>query len=170
MPAWRLHPARYEHSRKRKSGHQRLAARGGRRPQTGPGRGRQLRAEALSQLVTIHIKSYIGKLSPLCGCAIASSIGSACGVVYLLGGGLEQIRCVIQNMIADISGLICDGAKSGCALKIASSVASAMQCAQLAMARASAPPAWTASSPRMRKAAFEILGILARKAWRTRIA
>lgn len=104
----------------------------------GRGEDAMLRAEALSQLVTIHIKSYIGKLSPLCGCAIASSIGSACGVVYLLGGGLEQIRCVIQNMIADISGLICDGAKSGCALKIASSVASAMQCAQLAMAGVSA--------------------------------
>lgn len=93
-----------------------------------------LRAEALSQLVTIHIKSYIGKLSPLCGCAIASSIGSSCGVVYLLGGGLKEIVCAIQNMISDISGLICDGAKSSCALKIASSIASAMQCAKLAMA------------------------------------
>lgn len=93
-----------------------------------------LRAQALSQLITICIKSYIGKLSPLCGCAIASSIGSACGVVYLLGGGLKQIVFAIQNMVADISGLICDGAKAGCALKIASSVASAMQCAQLAMA------------------------------------
>lgn len=97
-----------------------------------------LRAEALSQLVTIHIKSYIGKLSPLCGCAIASSIGSSCGVVYLLGGSLREIVCAIQNMIADISGLICDGAKSSCALKIASSVASAMQCAKLAMAGVSA--------------------------------
>lgn len=95
---------------------------------------RLLRAEALSQLTTIHIKTHIGRLSPLCGCAIASSIGSACGVVYLMGGGLPQIHFAIQNMIADISGLICDGAKSGCALKIASSVASAMQCAQLAMA------------------------------------
>ncbi len=95
---------------------------------------KMLRAEALSQLITIHIKSHIGKLSPLCGCAIASSIGSSGGVVYLLGGGLTQILFAIQNMIADISGLICDGAKSGCALKIASSLASAIQCAQLAMA------------------------------------
>ena len=97
-----------------------------------------LRAEALSQLVTIHIKAYIGKLSPLCGCAIASSIGSSCGVVYLMGGGLKEIIFAIQDMIADISGMICDGAKSSCALKIASSVASAMQCAQLAMAGVSA--------------------------------
>lgn len=93
-----------------------------------------LRAEALSQLITIHIKSHIGKLSPLCGCAIASSIGSAAGIVYLLGGGMDQILFAIQNMIADISGLICDGAKSSCALKIASSLASAVQCAQLAIA------------------------------------
>lgn len=93
-----------------------------------------LRAEALSQLITIHIKSHIGKLSPLCGCAIASSIGSAAGIVHLLGGSLCEIHFAIQNMIADISGLVCDGAKSSCALKIASSVASAVQCAQLAMA------------------------------------
>lgn len=93
-----------------------------------------LRAEALSQLVTIHIKTYIGKLSPLCGCAIASSIGSACGITLLLGGELEQIHYAIKNMISDISGLICDGAKPSCALKIASSLSSAMQCAQLALA------------------------------------
>ncbi len=97
-----------------------------------------LRAEALSQLITIHIKTYIGRLSPLCGCAIASSIGSSCGVTYLLGGGLEEIQRAIKNMVADISGLICDGAKSGCALKIASSVASAIQCANLALAGVSA--------------------------------
>ena len=97
-----------------------------------------LRAEALSQLITIHIKTHIGKLSPLCGCAIAASIGSAAGITYLLGGGLTEILYAIQNMISDISGLICDGAKSSCALKIASSLASAIQCAQLACAGVSA--------------------------------
>ncbi len=97
-----------------------------------------LRAQALSQLITIHIKSHIGKLSPLCGCAIASSIGSSAGVVFLLGGGLGEIIYAIQNMISDISGMICDGAKSSCALKIASSLASAIQCAQLAIAGVSA--------------------------------
>ena len=100
----------------------------------GVGEDAMLRAEALSQLITIHIKSHIGKLSPLCGCAIASSIGSSAGIVYLLGGGIDKIHSAIQNMIADISGLICDVAKSSCALKIASSLASAVQCAQLAMA------------------------------------
>lgn len=104
----------------------------------GAGQEQLLRAEALSQLITIHIKAHIGKLSPLCGCAIAASIGSAAGITYLLGGGLDQIGYAVQNMISDISGLICDGAKSSCALKIASSLASAIQCAQLAMAGVSA--------------------------------
>lgn len=97
-----------------------------------------LRAQALSQLITIHIKAHIGKLSPLCGCAIAASIGSSAGIVYLMGGGFTEIIYAIQNMISDISGMICDGAKSSCALKIASSLASAIQCAQLAIAGVSA--------------------------------
>lgn len=93
-----------------------------------------LRAEALSQLVTIHIRKYIGRLSPLCGCAVASSIGAACGIVFLLGGNLEHIGYAIKNMISDFAGIICDGAKPSCALKIASSISCAVQCAQLALA------------------------------------
>jgi L-cysteine desulfidase len=92
-----------------------------------------LRAVALSELITIHIKTYIGKLSSLCGCAIAASIGASCGVVYLLGGSFHNIVYAVKNMIADISGLICDGAKPGCALKIATSVSAATQCALLAV-------------------------------------
>lgn len=72
------------------------------------------RGLALSELVTIHVKEYIGKLSALCGCAIAASIGSACGITYLLGGQYRNVECVVKNMVADISGLICDGAKAGC--------------------------------------------------------
>lgn len=92
-----------------------------------------LRAVALSQLITIHIKSHLGKLSALCGCAIAAGIGASCGITYLLGGGLSQVESAIRNMVADISGLICDGAKYGCALKIATSVSSAFRCASLAI-------------------------------------
>ena len=95
-----------------------------------------LRAEALSQLVTIHIKASIGSLSALCGCAIAASIGSACGITYLLGGSQEAVSYAVQNMIADISGLICDGAKPGCSLKIATATTCAVQCAQLAVSGA----------------------------------
>lgn len=92
-----------------------------------------LRAIALSQLVTIHIKASLGKLSALCGCAIAAGIGAACGLTYLYGGEEPQVESAIRNMVADISGLICDGAKYGCALKIATSVSSAFRCADLAV-------------------------------------
>ena len=92
-----------------------------------------LRALALSQLITIHIKSHIGKLSALCGCAIAAGIGAACGITYLEGGQLVHVENAIRNMVADISGLICDGAKYGCALKIATSVSNAFRCAALAV-------------------------------------
>lgn len=91
------------------------------------------RALALSELVTIHVKQYIGKLSALCGCAIAASIGTACGLTFILGGEYKHIEYAVKNMVADISGLICDGAKAGCALKIATSVAGAIQCAYLAV-------------------------------------
>lgn len=97
------------------------------------------RALALSELITIHIKEYIGKLSALCGCAIAASIGSACGITYLMGGGRKSMEYAVKNMIADISGLICDGAKAGCALKIATSVAGAIQCAYLALEQVQVP-------------------------------
>lgn len=97
------------------------------------------RALALSELVTIHVKQYIGKLSALCGCAIAASIGTACGIAYLLGGEYIHMEYAVKNMVADVSGLICDGAKAGCALKIATSVAGAIQCAYLAMEGAQVP-------------------------------
>lgn len=92
-----------------------------------------LRALALSQLMTIHIKYYIGRLSPLCGAGIAGATGSCCGMTYLLGGSDKQICYAINNMLSDVSGMICDGAKSTCALKIATSINAAIQCANLAM-------------------------------------
>lgn len=97
------------------------------------------RALALSELVTIHVKEYIGKLSALCGCAIAASIGSSCALTYLLGGSYCTLEYAVKNMVADISGMICDGAKAGCALKIATSVSSAIQCAYLALEEAWVP-------------------------------
>ncbi len=91
------------------------------------------RALAISNLVTIHIKSYIGRLSALCGCGVAASIGASCGMTYLLGGNFDSMVHVIKNMIADISGIICDGAKRGCALKISTAVSAAIQCSILAI-------------------------------------
>ena len=89
------------------------------------------RALVLSHLVAIHIKGYLGKLSALCGCVIAST-GSSCGLVYLRGGNYDQICAAIKNMIGNITGMVCDGAKVGCAMKVASGVSSALQSAVLA--------------------------------------
>ena len=89
------------------------------------------RALVLSHLIAIHIKGYLGKLSALCGCVIAST-GAACGLVYLRGGDYEQVCAAIKNMIGNITGMVCDGAKVGCAMKVASGVSSALQSAVLA--------------------------------------
>lgn len=90
------------------------------------------RALVLSNLIAIHIKGYLGKLSALCGCVIAST-GSSCGIVMLKKGSLEQIKFAIKNMVGNITGMVCDGAKVGCALKVASGVSSSVQSAILAL-------------------------------------
>ena len=90
------------------------------------------RALILSNLVAIHIKHYLGKLSALCGCVVAST-GSACGIVYLQGGGYREICAAIKNMAGNITGMVCDGAKVGCAMKVASGVSCAVQSAVLAL-------------------------------------
>ena len=99
---------------------------------TGASREQLIRALTLAHLVAIHIKGHLGKLSALCGCVIAST-GSSCGIVYLRGGGYEQICSAIKNMIGNITGMVCDGAKEGCAMKVASGVACSMQSAILAL-------------------------------------
>lgn len=77
-----------------------------------------LRAIALSNLVAIHLKQKLGKLSALCG-VIISAIGASCGMVFLKGGDINNINFAIKNMIGNVSGIICDGAKNSCALKVA---------------------------------------------------
>lgn len=90
------------------------------------------RALVLSHLTTIHIKRYLGRLSALCGVVVAS-IGAGCGVSYLLGGEQKEMIYTIKNMIANITGMACDGAKEGCALKVSTGVAAAIQSALLAL-------------------------------------
>lgn len=90
------------------------------------------RALIMSNLLAIHIKGYLGKLSALCGCVVAST-GSSCGIVYLKGGSYEQVCATIKNMIGNITGMVCDGAKVGCAMKVASGVYSSIQSAVLAL-------------------------------------
>ena len=91
-----------------------------------------IRALTLSHLTAIYIKQNLGKLSALCGCVVAS-IGSSCGITYLMGGDYERICFAEKNMIANLTGMICDGAKPSCALKITSGVSTALLSAVLAM-------------------------------------
>jgi L-cysteine desulfidase len=86
-----------------------------------------LKALAISQTFTIMVKSSIGLLSALCACTIAAPIGTASGIIYLMHGKKEHVEAVIQSISADITGAICDGAKPGCALKVASGVATAIR-------------------------------------------
>ena len=79
------------------------------------------RAVALSDLITIHLKTGIGRLSAYCG-AVSAGAGAGAGISYLYGGSVEDISNTIVNALAIESGLICDGAKSSCAAKIASAV------------------------------------------------
>ncbi len=91
-----------------------------------------IRALVLSNLIAIHIKKNLGQLSALCGCVVAA-IGSSCGITYLLGGELDNIVYAIKNMIGNVSGMLCDGAKNGCALKVCTTVCAAIQSAILAI-------------------------------------
>lgn len=90
------------------------------------------RALILSHLTSIYIKQSLGRLSALCGCVVAST-GASGAIVYLMGGGYNEICASIKNMIANLTGMICDGAKPSCALKISSGVSTAMMSAMLAM-------------------------------------
>ena len=91
-----------------------------------------IRALTLSHLTVIYIKQSLGRLSALCGCVVAAT-GSSCGITYLMGGTYEQITFAVQNMIANLTGMICDGAKPSCALKLSSGVSTAVFSAILAM-------------------------------------
>lgn len=91
-----------------------------------------IRALMLSHLMVIYIKQSLGRLSALCGCVVAAT-GASCGITYLMGGSKTQISYAIKNMIGNITGMICDGAKPSCAMKVSSGVSTAMLSALMAM-------------------------------------
>lgn len=91
-----------------------------------------IRALIISNLTAIYIKQHLGSLSALCGCVVAST-GSSCGITYLMGGGYEQMTFAVKNMIANLTGMICDGAKPSCALKLTTGVSTAVMSAMLAI-------------------------------------
>lgn len=90
------------------------------------------RALLLSHLTSIYIKQSLGRLSALCGCVVAST-GASSALVYLMGGGYEQVCDAVKNMVANLTGMICDGAKPSCSMKISSGVSTAMMSAMLAL-------------------------------------
>ncbi len=92
-----------------------------------------IRAVTLSHLVTIFVKVHIGALSPVCGCGVAAGVGCAAGLTYLLDGTNEQIKGSINNMVAGISGMLCDGAKLGCSYKLSIAVDAAVDAAEMAL-------------------------------------
>jgi L-cysteine desulfidase len=95
-------------------------------------REKMLRALVLSHLTVIYIKQSLGRLSALCGCVVAAT-GSACGITRLMGGGYDEVSGAVKNMVANLTGMICDGAKPSCSLKVTSGVATAVLSATLAM-------------------------------------
>jgi L-cysteine desulfidase len=93
-----------------------------------------IRSIALSHLINGYIKCFTGDLSPLCGCAIAAGVGAAVAIVYQqFGKDINKITLAVNNLISDLGGMLCDGAKGGCALKVASSTDSAIRAAYMAM-------------------------------------
>lgn len=91
-----------------------------------------IRALILSHLTVIYIKQSLGRLSALCGCVVAAT-GSSCGITYLMGGGYQEVTRAVKNMIANLAGMICDGAKPSCSMKCASGVSTAVVSALMAM-------------------------------------
>lgn len=92
-----------------------------------------LRSLALACLLTIYIKAHIGVLSAMCGCGVAAGIGASCALVYMLDGDEKQLLGAAQNMVGSISGMVCDGAKEGCAFKLALAAGWAVQSAFLSL-------------------------------------
>jgi L-cysteine desulfidase len=95
---------------------------------------RIIRSLAVAHLVNAYVKCFVGEISAICGCAMAAGIGSATAVVYQQrGADLERIGLAVGNVVGDLCGLICDGAKPGCAMKVVTAVDSALRSALMAL-------------------------------------
>lgn len=92
-----------------------------------------LYAVALSHIITAYVKAFTGRLSAVCGCSVAAGAGASAGIAYLMGGNIQHISGAIKNLIEDLAGVICDGAKNSCALKLATAAGTAVQSALFAL-------------------------------------
>ena len=90
------------------------------------------KALAISHLVTAYVKNYTGRLSAVCGCGVAASTGATAAIEWLMSGDIKKVEGAIEHIVASLSGMICDGAKSGCAVKLASAASAAVQSAIIA--------------------------------------
>ncbi|NOR24656.1 MAG: serine dehydratase subunit alpha family protein [Desulforhopalus sp.] len=88
-----------------------------------------LRAIGLSHIVTAYVKAHTGRLSAVCGCSIAAGAGATAGITYLVGGDVNHMEGAIKNILEDLAGVICDGAKAGCAIKLNTAAGAAVQAA-----------------------------------------
>jgi L-cysteine desulfidase len=91
------------------------------------------RALAVSHITTVYVKQFTGRLSGICGCGVAAATGAAVAITYLLGGGEKEFEYAIRNMVGDVTGIICDGAKAGCSIKLSTAAGSALKAALLAV-------------------------------------
>ncbi len=88
-----------------------------------------LKAIGLSHVITAYVKAHTGRLSAVCGCSVAAGAGATAGITYLVGGDVEHMAGAIKNIMEDLAGVICDGAKAGCALKLNTAAGAAVQAA-----------------------------------------
>ena len=92
-----------------------------------------LEAIGISHIITAYIKAHTGRLSAVCGCSVAAGAGATAGITHLLGGTLRHMAGAITNITEDLAGVICDGAKAGCSLKLATAAGTAVQSALFAL-------------------------------------
>ena len=97
------------------------------------------RLPAEPHLVTMYLTCYLGYLSALCGVAIKAGTGAACGLTYLMGGETKEIERAVKIVAASLTGMICDGAKAGCTLKVSTAADMALRAANMAMHEAEVP-------------------------------
>ena len=107
--------------------------------EAGKTREELLRAVCLSYLMTIYLKSHIGRLSAMCACAIAASLGTGAGYCLLLGLDYSCVEKTVSNIVGSIGGTLCDGAKFGCAMKLATAAGVAIESARLAQLGSAIP-------------------------------
>jgi L-cysteine desulfidase len=88
-----------------------------------------LRAIGLSHIITAYVKAHTGRLSAVCGCSVAAGAGATAGITYLVGGDIHHMEGAIKNILEDLAGVICDGAKAGCAIKLNTAAGAAVQAA-----------------------------------------